>query len=99
MQTKSCIKIFLRKIYHIFWIKSGNSAHSAFGGQIIRFQTLLLTSGEKSKKSDFHGDQAILFFFFEKKNPKWPIFKIAVFQNSQFSKKFCENFMDWSLGY
>ena len=34
-----------------------------------------------------------------KKNPKWPIFKIAVFQNCQFSKIFCENFMDWSFGY
>ena len=25
-------------------------------------------------------------------------FKMAVFQNRQFSKKICENFMDWSLG-
>ena len=39
-----------------------------------------------------------IFFFWKKKNPKWPIFKMAVFQNRQFSKFFCENFMDWSLG-
>ena len=36
--------------------------------------------------------------FFWKKNPKWPIFKMAVFQNRQFSEFFCENFMDWSFG-
>ena len=35
--------------------------------------------------------------FFEKKIPKRPFFKIAIFQNRQFSKCFCENFMDWSL--
>ena len=39
-----------------------------------------------------------LFIFSEKKIPKWPIFKTAVFQNRQFSKFFCENFMDWSFG-
>ena len=32
-------------------------------------------------------------FFFKKKNSKWPIF-----QNGRFSKFFCENFTDWSLG-
>ena len=48
MQSKSYINILLRKIHHIFWIKSGNFAHSAFGGQIIWFQTLLLTSGGKN---------------------------------------------------
>ena len=37
-------------------------------------------------------------FFFEKKNSKTPIEKKLIFQNCQFSKKFCENFMDWSLG-
>ena len=42
--------------------------------------------------TDFHGDQEINFFF-AKKNPKWPIF-----QNGHFSKKKCENFIDWSLG-
>ena len=31
--------------------------------------------------ADFHGDQAKKNFFFEKKNPKWPIF-----QNGQFFK-------------
>ena len=34
----------------------------------------------------------------EEKNSKWPIFKMAVFQNPQFSKFFRENFTDWSLG-
>jgi hypothetical protein len=38
------------------------------------------------------------FGVFEKKNPKWPFLKLAVFQNLQFSKKICENFLDWSLG-
>jgi hypothetical protein len=37
--------------------------------------------------------------FSEKKNTKWQIFKMAVFQNRQFSKIFYENFMNWSLGY
>jgi hypothetical protein len=48
--------------------------------------------------ADFHGDEAKFFFFFEKKNPKWPFFKMAIFQNCQFSKKKFENFMDWVLG-
>ena len=37
-------------------------------------------------------------FFFEKKNPKWPIFKMAVFQNRQFSKKFLRKFHKSVLG-
>ena len=37
-------------------------------------------------------------FFFEKKNSKWPTQKKHFFQLHQFSKIFCENFMDWSLG-
>ena len=52
--------------------------------------------------TDFHGDQAKKnFFFMQKKNLKWPIFqngrffKMAVFQNRQFSKFFCENFTDY----
>ena len=49
--------------------------------------------------ADFYGDEAKkVCFFFEKKIPKWPFFKIAIFQNSQFSKKICEIFMDRSLG-
>jgi hypothetical protein len=39
--------------------------------------------------NDFHGDQAKKKFFFEKKKiPKWPFFKMAIFQNRQFSKYF-----------
>ena len=34
----------------------------------------------------------------QKKNSKWQIFKIAVFQNRQFSKFFCEKLTDPSLG-
>ena len=44
--------------------------------------------------TDFYWDEAKKKFS-EKKNPKWPIFKMAVFQNRQFSKIFCENFMDF----
>ena len=33
---------------------------------------------------------------FEKKNSKWQTQKNNVFQNRQFSKNFCENFMDWT---
>ena len=40
--------------------------------------------------TDFHKNEA-LFFFFEKKGPKWQNW---VFQNRQFSKLFCENFRD-----
>jgi hypothetical protein len=32
----------------------------------------------------------------QKNISKWPFFKMAIFQNHQFSKQFCENFMDWS---
>ena len=35
--------------------------------------------------------------FREKKIQNGPFLKMAVFQNGQFSKKFCENFTDWSL--
>ena len=38
--------------------------------------------------TDFHGDQAKkIFFFFAKKIQNGRFFKMAVFQNSQFSKK------------
>ena len=43
-------------------------------------------------RTDFHENEAKNFFSEEK------IFKIAVFQNRQFSKFFCENFTDRSLG-
>ena len=39
-----------------------------------------------------------IFFFFEKKNSKWPTQKKLIFQLRQFSIFFHENFMDWSLG-
>jgi hypothetical protein len=42
--------------------------------------------------------QKNFFFFFAKQIPKWPFFKMAIFQNRQFSKNISENFMDWSLG-
>jgi hypothetical protein len=35
-------------------------------------------------------------FCLKKQNPKWPTQKNSVFQNHQFSKFFCEIFMDWS---
>ena len=38
------------------------------------------------------------FIFFLKKISKWPAQKKCIFQNHQSSKKFCENFWDWSLG-
>ena len=53
-------------------------------------------------KIESHSFYRIIFDRFSwgssKKNPKWPIFKMAVFQNRQFSKHFPENCMDWSLG-
>ena len=39
-----------------------------------------------------------IFFFFWKKNSKWPTQKKLIFQNRQFSKFFHENFSDGSLG-
>jgi hypothetical protein len=38
------------------------------------------------------------FLCFEKKNLKMAAKKKLIFQNRQFSKKFRENFLDWSLG-
>ena len=38
------------------------------------------------------------FFFLKKKIQNGRFFKMAVFQNRQFSKFFRENFTDWSLG-
>ena len=50
--------------------------------------------------TNFHGDQAKKKIFFEKKNPKWPIFKMSVFQNRKdqsmkFSQNFFENWRFW----
>jgi hypothetical protein len=47
--------------------------------------------------TDFHEDEAKKKIF-AKNITKWPTQKNGVFQNGQFSKSFCENFMDWSLG-
>jgi hypothetical protein len=45
--------------------------------------------------TNFHGDEAKNFFFSKWLTQK----KKRDFQNRQFSIFFCENFMDWSLGW
>ena len=41
--------------------------------------------------TDFHGDQAKIFIFFEEKeNPKWPTQKNLILPNGQFSIFFCQ---------
>ena len=61
---------------------------------IIKFRPILDT---QETLTNFHGDEAKKKNF-EKKNPKLLTQKNRVFQNCQFSKNICENFMDWSLG-
>ena len=48
--------------------------------------------------TDFHENEAKKNFFLKKKIQNGRFFKIAIFQNRQFSKLFRENFTDWSLG-
>ena len=59
-----------------------------FEPSLLTNKLWLIFMGKKQKK----------YFFFEKKNSKWPTQKKCIFQNRQFSKFFCENFMDRSLG-
>ena len=58
-----------------------------FGPSLLTNKLWLIFMGKKQKK-----------FFFWKKNSKWPTQKKCIFQNRQFSKFFCENFTDGSLG-
>ena len=46
----------------------------------------------------FSWEWSKFFFFFRKKNSKWPTQKKLIFQNRQFSKIFRQNFSDGSLG-
>ena len=57
---------------------------------VIKILTNLAT---KEPLTNFHGDEA------KKKKSKWPTQKKCIFQNRQFLIFFCENFMDWFLGF
>ena len=90
------------------WIFTKSLADTLYN-TILRIARNLLETKENIKiESDsfyhiifdrFSWGSSKFFFFFEKKNPKWPIFKMAVFQNRQFLKFFCKNFTDWCLGW
>ena len=58
-----------------------------FEPSLLTNKLWLIFMGKKQKKN-----------FYEKKNSKWPTQEKYIFQNRQFSKNFCENFMDRSLG-
>ena len=84
------IKIYTvqRYITHSKEFPGNQGKHQNFHPSILSYKFWLIFMGMKQK----------FFFFFEKKNTKWPTQKKFIFQNRQFSKFFRENFTDLSLG-
>ena len=98
----SLITVLNLFVLHSFVCSNHMQVHTMYN-ELLRIARNLLETRENIKiesRSFYHiiccwFSWGLSNFFFLKKNPKWPIFKMGVFQNRKFSIFFCENFMDW----